>query len=235
LADAGYLDARYIHSKSKYGGNKMKRTLIAYVSHSGSTKEIAEFMGRELSSQGIDVDVRLISEIKDINPYETIIAGGLLYRFGWHPEVLQFLKRELTVLKTKRVGIFVVGLRLVKTPDCDQQAFPVFIDPAIMKPAEKAQKKGLMDSYTMMKRYLGSALPTIEEIHPISLAFLAGKLNLNTLGTSEKLIMRLLMLLMDKKQGDYRNWEYIRKWVNTLVPAEVKKSEHIKTSQFEHV
>jgi len=190
------------------------KILIAYVSHSGSTQEIAEFMGRELSSQGMNVMVRPMSDVGDLSPFDFIIAGGLVYRFGWHPEIIRFLQKNAIALQEKKVALFVVGLRLVRTPDCDRTSFPIFIDPAIMK--GPAQRKNLMDSVTTMKFYLQAALPTIEKINPLSLAFFAGRLNLHALGFSEKLIMVMLMHLIGKRSGDYRNWEAIRAWVTGL-------------------
>ncbi len=192
----------------------MNRVLITYMSRSGSTQEIASFIGQELSSQGLDVNVQPISEAGDLSPYDFIIAGGLVYRFGWHPEVVRFLQENVTALQEKKVALFVVGLRLVKTPDCVNASFPVFIDPAIMK--GPAERKNLLDSITTMKFYLHAALPAIEKIKPASVAFFAGRLNLSLLSFSEKLIMVLLMLLIGKRSGDYRNWKEIGRWTSGL-------------------
>ncbi len=198
----------------------MNRVLITYMSRSGSTQEIARFIGRELSSLGLDVKVQPISDAGDLSPYDFIIAGGLVYRFGWHPEVVRFLQENMTMLQAKKVALFVVGLRLVKTPDCVNAPFPVFIDPAIMK--GPAESKNLLDSITTMKFYLHAALPAIEKIKPASVAFFAGRLNLHSLGFSEKLIMVLLMLLIGKRSGDYRNWKEIGKWARGLNFANTK-------------
>lgn len=210
----------------------MNRILIAYVSHSGSTEEIAEYICRELSSQGQRVDIRPACEIVDLSPYDVIIAAGLVYRFGWHPEIVKFLKINLAELRKKKVFLFAVGLRLVRTPDCDRQSFPVFIDPAIMKQPTEAEQKGLMDSITTMRFYLHTAWPSIEEIKPASLAFFAGKLDLHTLGVSEKIIMLLLMLLTGKKSGDYRNWDAITEWVNRFVMDDsTRREDHRLTTE----
>ncbi len=192
----------------------MNRALVAYMSRSGSTQEVATFIGKDLSTQGLDVEIRPISDVGDLSSYDFIIAGGLIYRFGWHPEVVRFLQKNVDELREKKVALFVVGLRLKKTPDCDQASFPVFIDPAIMKGLE--ERKNLLDSITTMKYYLHSALPAIEKIKPTSLAFFAGRLNLGYLGFSEKLIMMALMLFIGKRSGDYRNWEMIDVWTKEL-------------------
>ena len=108
----------------------MKRLLITFASHSGSTQEIAQFLSAELSARGFAVDVKPLANVTDLMPYEFIIAGGLLYRFGWHPDIVKFLEKNLTVLQKKQVALFVTGMHLVKTPKCDQLSYPVFIDPA---------------------------------------------------------------------------------------------------------
>jgi menaquinone-dependent protoporphyrinogen IX oxidase len=198
----------------------MNRILITYVSHSGSTCEIANFLGNELSTRELDVDVKAISEIDDLSLYDFVIAGGLLYRFGWHPEIIRFLQKNLMVLKAKKVALFVTGLRLNITPDCESTSYPVFIDPSILKSpvggATIEQAICPLDSFMTIKGYLRAALPAIEKIAPVSLAFFAGKLDICTLKLPEKLIMSLLMLFIGKKPGDYRNWGSIRAWVDDL-------------------
>jgi menaquinone-dependent protoporphyrinogen oxidase len=194
----------------------MNRLLITYVSLSGSTQKIAEFMCTEFSAQGQPVDLRPISEISDLSAYDHIIAGGLLYRFGWHPEIIRFLKMNRSELREKKVALFVTGLRLVKTPYCDNAPFPIFIDPSMLNNSTNQGRKYLLDSFTTINGYLHRALPTIEEIKPVSLGFFAGKLELYTLKPLEQFMLILLMLLANMKPGDHRNWESIRAWVKSL-------------------
>jgi menaquinone-dependent protoporphyrinogen oxidase len=111
----------------------MEKVLVTYATRSGSTREIAEFIGKELTALGAQVDVLPIREVTDIAPYGTVIAGGLLYRFGWHPEVAQFVQANKSMLKHKPTAIFVTGLRLTKTSEYDRFSFPVFLDPTMAK------------------------------------------------------------------------------------------------------
>lgn len=203
----------------------MKQVLITYASHSGSTREMAQFLGSELSSQGFAADVRPLAEIGDLAPYDFIIAGGLLYRFGWHPQILQFLQDNLGQLQKKPVALFVTGMHLVKTPKCDQLAYPVFIDPAIAQPAWARAQPGIFDGGSTIDGYLRQALPLIAQIRPVSLGFFAGKLDLATLKLPEQLIMRLLMLMTGMKTGDYRNWDCLRAWAGGLFPVEIVREE----------
>ena len=192
------------------------RVLIAFVSHSGSTRETAEAMRDEFIALGHDAEARPVAEVADLSQYDLVVAGGLLYRFGWHPDIARFLEGRRDALQSQRVALFVTGLRLVKTPLCDQPPCPLFLDPAMA--VEPAKPAGLspLERLSTMDGYLRQALPSIEAIRPLSLGFFAGVLNLGALGLPERLMLRLLMLLTGIRQGDHRNWPAIREWVGTV-------------------
>ncbi len=194
----------------------MEKVLVTYATRSGSTREIAEFIGKELTALGAQVDVLPIREVADIAHYGTVIAGGLLYRFGWHPEVAQFVQANKSMLKHKPTAIFVTGLRLTKTSEYDRFSFPVFLDPTMAREPTNPARLTWVENLSTCSRYLGPVLASITEIRPLSLAFLAGKLDLKTLNLPEKLIMLLLMFLTGVKQGDHRNWDAIRTWSGSL-------------------
>ncbi len=194
----------------------MKRILITYVSHSGSTGEIARFMGDEFVAQKCHVEIRPVTENLNIEPYDYVIAGGLLYRFGWHPDIIRFLDKNLLVLQQKKVALFVVGLRVEQTPLCSLVKYPIFIDPSISKTSIKKNRNSPVDKMTTMDIYLKRALSIIEKIHPTSLGFFAGNLDLRKLNVPEKLIMLVLMVVTGIKSGDHRNWQSIRTWLKGL-------------------
>jgi menaquinone-dependent protoporphyrinogen IX oxidase len=194
----------------------MKKILVAYTSHSGSTKEAAEFIGKEISAAGCQVDILPVSAISDITSYDQVIAGGLVYRFGWHPEISKFLRDNSHILKDRKTAIFVVGLRLVKTKNLEDAGFPVFVDPNILYIPKNEEKLNALDSFSTMNGYMKQSIATLKEIHPISLGFFCGKLDLKVLSFPEQIIMRFLMLFTGIKEGDHRNWEAIRKWADSL-------------------
>jgi len=194
----------------------MEKILIMYATRSGSTCEIARFIGKELTALGAQVDVLPICEVADIAPYGTVIVGGPLYRFGWHPEGAQFVQANKSMLKHKPTAIFITGLGLTKTSECDRFSFPVFLDPKMAKEPINPARLTWIENLSTCSRYLGPVLASIMEIKPLSLAFLAGKLDLKTLNLPEKLIMLLLMFVTGVKQGDHRNWDAIRTWSGSL-------------------
>jgi menaquinone-dependent protoporphyrinogen IX oxidase len=198
----------------------MKHGLIAYASHSGSTKEVAQFMGDELKKSGFAIDVIPINDVSDLSQYDFIVAGGLIYRFSWHFDIIGFLKKNLQELEKRPVYFFVTGLGLVKTPQCDQMPYPVFIDPSIMKIVDEKNKPGLFDNLATLDHYLVQALPLFEKVKPAKLGFFAGKLDLSVLNFPEKAVMWLLMRLTDLESGDRRNWNAIRMWVREIATSE---------------
>jgi menaquinone-dependent protoporphyrinogen oxidase len=194
----------------------MKKVLIAYTSHSGSTKEIAEFIGKEIESGRCQVEIKPVSAITDVSSYDQVIAGGLVYRFGWHPEIAKFVNDHADSLSSRRTAVFVVGLRLVKTKALETAGFPIFVDPKMMKTPGNEEKLSILDSISTLNGILKQTLTTLRKIHPISLGFFCGKLDLKILNFPEQMIMRFLMLVTGIKEGDHRNWEAIRAWVKSL-------------------
>lgn len=194
----------------------MKKVLIAYMSRSGSTREVAEFMQKELQAQKHQVDVKPIKEVDDFTGYDVVIAGGMLYRFGWHEAIVKFLNKYMGELQKKKVALFVTGLGLVKTEMVDKTGYPVFIDPSMLNQPANPQKLGFWEKQSIMESYLRLVLRTIERIQPISLGFFSGKLDYSTLSFGEKLIMRLLASMTNIKSGDHRNWDAIRQWLKSL-------------------
>jgi menaquinone-dependent protoporphyrinogen IX oxidase len=188
------------------------KVLIAYVSRSGSTREIAVRMQSELEAQGLQVEIQAAGAVADLSAYDAVIAGGLLYRLGWHPELLRFLRRHRAALRQKKVALFVTGLRLVRTPALEREAFPVFVDPAIEKASASGGRLTLAEWFTTYTRYLGPVLPLIREIQPSGLAFFAGSLQLFSLAPFERVTAILLMALTGIQPGDHRSWDAVREW-----------------------
>ncbi|MHB1317476.1 MAG: flavodoxin domain-containing protein [Anaerolineae bacterium] len=184
----------------------MSRILVAYVTHSGSTREVAEFLGEELRSLQHQVDVRPVREVADLAPYDAVVAGGLLYRFGWHPEIVRFLQEHLAMLKSRPVALFVTGMRPATPTDGEGMPCPVATYP-IAGAAKPDQS---------LASSLRNALPTIEAVKPRSLGYFRGKVDLASLSFPEKLVMSLLLWLAKIRPGDYRDWDAIRGWARGL-------------------
>jgi menaquinone-dependent protoporphyrinogen oxidase len=59
--------------------------LVAYASKHGATREIAEALGRDLRSRGLDVDVLRADEVGGFDDYDAVVLGSAVYLGKWLP------------------------------------------------------------------------------------------------------------------------------------------------------
>jgi menaquinone-dependent protoporphyrinogen oxidase len=194
----------------------MANVLVAYVTHSGSTREVAEFLGQELRSLGHRVDIRPAREVADLAAYDAVVAGGLLYRFGWHRDMVRFLDTHAEALSARRVALFLTGLRVIHSPYSEQGSPLVLIDPNMQTITPASSQTGLLASMATLERYLKAAMPAIVRINPFALACFAGKYDPDLLDAPNRTVMALVTRISGARPGDYRNWDAIRDWVRGL-------------------
>ncbi len=87
-----------------------KKILIAYASRAGSTAEVAEKICKTLRGLGLDVDVKSIKGITNIDEYNGVIIGSAIRMFKLLPEVVNFAKKFKDAIKDKPVAYFIVCL-----------------------------------------------------------------------------------------------------------------------------
>jgi menaquinone-dependent protoporphyrinogen oxidase len=85
------------------------RVLVVYGSARGGTQGLAEMVGDELRSMGIDSDVRPAGDVRRIDGYDAVIVGGALYAFRWHRAARRFAKRTATQLRERPTYFFSSG------------------------------------------------------------------------------------------------------------------------------
>lgn len=91
----------------------MKDTiLVAYATRYGSTADVAEAIGDELRKAGNEVEVRPISELRDLSQYRAAVIGSPIYMGKWLPEPQVFIERNQQYLRTIPVAFFAVGLTI---------------------------------------------------------------------------------------------------------------------------
>lgn len=83
--------------------------LIAYVTRSGSTAEVAEALGVGLREAGIKVDVQPMTNVESIPAGKSVILGAALYMGGFPKEVHRFIARHREALAKLHPWIFVLG------------------------------------------------------------------------------------------------------------------------------
>ena len=84
------------------------RILVTYASRSGTTAEIAEAIGQTLTKGGAQVDVMPMQEVKDLAPYQAVVAGSAIRGARWLPEAVQFIRAHQSTLRHKPFAMFTV-------------------------------------------------------------------------------------------------------------------------------
>jgi menaquinone-dependent protoporphyrinogen oxidase len=83
--------------------------LVAFASKHGSTRQIAEVIGQELSDSGHTVLVRSVGEVSTTEPYEAVIVGSAIYMGNWLGEARQFVEKNQARLSAMPVWLFSSG------------------------------------------------------------------------------------------------------------------------------
>lgn len=85
------------------------KILVAYASRMGSTAEIAERIGRQLSEAGHEVQVTPCAEAPDAGGYDAVILGSALYLGRWDASARGYLRSQETALAGRPTWLFQSG------------------------------------------------------------------------------------------------------------------------------
>jgi menaquinone-dependent protoporphyrinogen oxidase len=91
--------------------------LVAYATKHGSTREVADSVAETLQQQDLDVETLPAAQVDDLSHYDGVVLGGSLYMGRWHPDALDFLKRNRSALATRSVAVFAMGPRTTEAKD----------------------------------------------------------------------------------------------------------------------
>ena len=86
--------------------------LVAYASRTGTTAGVAEAIGKTLAESGAEVNVRAMTDVKDLTPYDAVVAGSAIQGKQWLPEAMQFMQTHQAALRQKPFAAFLVCMTL---------------------------------------------------------------------------------------------------------------------------
>ena len=190
----------------------MNKILVTFATESGSTREVAEEIGKTLRHNGTLVEVHPIRETRNLSAYDAVVVGGPMI-MGWHREALQFIQAHQRVLSQKPVAYFVTALSLTRTAETSLDGIPIFQDPALAKPPKNPDRLSYKENYATVKNYLAPPLHKAPQVKPMSVGFFAGKLDYGKLNLLARLFVQFVV---GGQPGDYRNWDGIRGWATEL-------------------
>lgn len=180
----------YFSSTSGSAGTK--KFLIAYATKAGSTGEIAGGIGNVLREAGYAVDVKRVDDIVDISGYRGMVIGSPIHSNTWLPEAVDFVKTYQQALSKIPVAYFTCNITVIN-PD-----------------TVSVQRE--------VAAFLAPVLQEVPQVKPVAVEHFAGVLNFDKL----PFVYRVVWPLTPGgkvKQGDYRDWDAIKSWANSLVPV----------------
>jgi len=190
----------------------VKRVLVAYATMAGSTMEVAEAVGEEFTRQGVQADVRPISEIENLEGYDGVVVGGPMI-MGWHREAGRFLKKNKRVFSDVPLAIFVMALSLTDIGAMEIEGVAVSVDQDLPKPPQDERRLSFRERYATLGRYLGPIIKSTRPTKPVSIGVFGGRLEY---GRLKWWAVLFVMLVIQAPAGDRRNWEVIRSWAAEL-------------------
>lgn len=166
------------------------RVLIAYITRSGSTEDVAEAMGMTLEEAGVRTDVKPMADVESISEETSLLLGTALYIGHFPREFHSFAVRFKRELSDLRPWIFVLG--------------PTDKDPKHFSLAEDQARR---------------EFAKYPWLHPADVRVLGGKFDPNHLKLPFpfSLVMKLPGNPMRKlPPSDIRDWEWIRGWASEI-------------------
>jgi menaquinone-dependent protoporphyrinogen oxidase len=136
--------------------------LVAYASKYGSTAEIAQKIGAQLTQAGFPADVLSVTEVSDLTPYRAAIVGSAVYVGQWRKEAAAFLEAHERDLAARPVWLFSTG------------------------PTGEGDPVQLMKGW----RFPEALQPVADRIRPRGTAFFHGALDVKRLSLPEKVIIK---------------------------------------------
>jgi menaquinone-dependent protoporphyrinogen oxidase len=91
------------------GMNMEKKILVAYATHAGSTREIAEFIGKVLTEKGMVAEVQEMKSVKSAKEYGGIVLGAPMYIFHILGDAHRFLKKYKKEIEKTPTAFFSLG------------------------------------------------------------------------------------------------------------------------------
>jgi menaquinone-dependent protoporphyrinogen IX oxidase len=190
-----------------------KRILVAYATNAGTTAEVAQAIGEELSKSGqLQVDVKLIDEVDSFEAYSAAVIGAPMI-FGWHRGARKYLKKHQDSLSKIPTAYFVTAMNLTQTDEASLDGIPLSVDPVVAKPVKHAGHFSFKERYSLPANYLRPILKSAPRVKPVAVAFFGGKLAMYGMKWWQVLFV---LLFIQTQQGGSHNMPFIREWAASL-------------------
>lgn len=161
--------------------------LVAYATWRGSTRGVGERIGSRLSASGLAVDVRPVTDVQDVTPYEAAVVGSAIHGGMWLPEGAEFIDRHGSALCGRPTWLFSVS-----TVGDEESMF----SPAVARRMRSMRKEPKQ------------LLEFRQALDPVEHRNFAGAISPADWPTSGRLFFKAF----GGRYGDHRNWAAIDAW-----------------------
>src|SRR3954464_821714 len=90
------------------------KILVAYASAHGSTKDVAEFIGRVLATYNAEVTVANVVDVQSVEGYDAYVLGSAIHASLWLQEMCTFTDRFEDSLARKPMFFWVSCIRALE-------------------------------------------------------------------------------------------------------------------------
>lgn len=165
--------------------------LVAYATKYGSTHGIAERIAGTLKAEGLEVDLKPASEVRDLSRYDAFVIGSAAYMGSWLKEAGELLRRNSQTLATKPVWLFSCGPLGTASKDPKGRDILVASEPKeFVEFAPTVKPRGTQVFFGALDHTKLRGAHRLFALVP----------------ASEKLLI----------EGDFRNWNLIEAWARSI-------------------
>jgi menaquinone-dependent protoporphyrinogen oxidase len=166
------------------------KILIGFASAHGSTRQIADFIGRVLRAYNVDVTVAALSNIDDASGYDAVILGSPIHAGMWLQDMSLAFERLMPQIVGK-AHLFITCIRVM----------------------EENGREVCLQDYLYHPTLKQAAIP-LEAV-----GVFAGKLEVSTLSWNERWLLASNYDGTEASKHayhDYRDWAAIASWTTAI-------------------
>ena len=193
----------------------MKKILVTYATMAGSTAEVAQVVGEELARSGLQVEVLPLSEVKNLDDYAGVVVGAPMI-LGWHRQARRFLKQHRKSFVHIPLAVFALAISLTQTGETSLNGVPITVDEKLPKAPAKAGSLSFKERYARLSNYVQPILKAARPAKPVSIGVFGGRMEY---GRLKWWAVLFVMVIIQARAGDLRNWDAIRLWAANLPAA----------------